>query len=596
VMLGGRGASPLAGQPGYEDFAAKFRGSSVHGGSGGSVVMRSGKGSEATLGMARGASSSLTALGMRGSFALKRDTSAPGFERAAGCLNAPVNVPTDGPLAKLWQQPPEIGSPEASASLDADSPGGSPFSGSRRGSFLRTVRSPKTPMPPPAEMEALFFEKQAALKKEMMARRAAKAMSPLSPAMSGSPTHSVTKVKTMTSARNVGFSGLSRSESLCSTSDPGTVRSAASRPHSPPRQLVEGPVRRRGGCLATEMGRRRSTVKMDKDDPELAMVVINAAIDEDPSVPHNWRNRSVMRIQTGDLEGALADIAVLKELEAMAEGDWMNSADIKLKKSDYHGVIEDCEHALKHNSYRAKAWLVSGRARLQTNDYEGAAKDLSEGLRLDPAEAQDWAHRAHARLRIGDNTGAFFDCNEAVRLDPRDPLGWFFRAEARINRKDHEGAIADCNKLIRLDEKFGPAFSHRSTAKLHLKDWDGVIEDATQAIKLDPKIATAWGNRGEAKHIKGDWKGAIVDCEKAMSLNQEYPRCMNYCAMSKLNKGFYTASAENARDAIQIEPDYQDARDVLRVALSSQRSVAAWGVPIVAQLREEGSGYVDDGQ
>mmetsp|Transcript_79372 Transcript_79372/g.250756 ORF Transcript_79372/g.250756 Transcript_79372/m.250756 type:complete len:598 (-) Transcript_79372:103-1896(-) len=492
---------------------------------------------------------------------LKKDRSAPGFEHAGRCLNAPIAPPSSGPLAGLLQQWDGT-SPKNTLQLASSlgsSPAGSPLA--------RTVRSPKQAQPPPAEIQALHPVKpvtppkvESALVSKGKATKRRPLRGPLD-AEASSPLLS----RSSSSSGGSFFSGGigDRVEEVLNI-----------KPSKPP-----------AGASITEC-KRRSNIVIKKNDPAVALMMCDAAILEDPTLPHNWRERSTARMRLGNLGGVLSDIAVIKRLGAMRESDWILSAEAKLKLGDYPGVVEDAAEALKITEYRSKSWLMSGRAKLMLRDFEGANKDLSEGLRLDPEEAQDWAHRAHARLRLGDNTGAYYDCNEAVRLDPGDPMGWFFRAEARINRKDFNGAIADCDRCLRLNSRFAAALSHRSTARLHLEDYDGVIQDCTEAIKQNPKIATAWGNRGEAKHMKGDLNGALADCEEAKRLNAEYARALYWCGKTKLDKGQYSMAIDDSKSAIFLEPDYQDPRDVLRVSQSSKRIVATWRVPYIEKLRE----------
>lgn len=535
-----------------------------------------------------GGSDGLSSLGLRGSFALKKDRSAPsGLERAAGCLNAPAALPTSGPLAAFLQPPQQqqqtpppasAGSETSALGVDVENPvdigGTSPYL-----QLHYKVRNPKIPHPPPAAVRpGQVFEQK---KPKKMASK----QSPTETGAGHSPT-SGHKSGRITRSSSIGTMCTVVSDLLSPMMSPsrGTTRFAIEE-HDLMSSLPTSRCQSRGGDQSSPSRRRRSTVKVKKESPKMAFVCATQEIEEDPTIPHGWRNRAAIRMQLGDVDGVLEDLAAIKALNEMIEKDWILSADCRMKKNDFVGVIEDSSEALRTSFFRAKSWLMRGRAKLMLEDWEGANKDLSEGLRFDPTEARDWAFRALARLRIGDDGGAFYDSREAVRLDPRDWMGFFFRAEARNNRKDYDGAIKDCDKCIRLNPRLAAAYSHRSTAKVHLKDWDGVLEDATMCIKIDPSLSTAWGNRGEAKYNKGDLNGAISDCKEATRLNELYPRAVHHSGKSKLEKGWYSDAAADAKEAINHEPNYQEARDVLRIALSSQRIISAWHVPILEKLR-----------
>jgi tetratricopeptide (TPR) repeat protein len=137
----------------------------------------------------------------------------------------------------------------------------------------------------------------------------------------------------------------------------------------------------------------------------------------------------------------------------------------------------------------------------------------------------------------------------------------------------------------RADELLRSAMSAAAHGK-----WDDAIAAAQQALVIRPDYRAAWDElRGllaakAAAHptAEGYWRealdalqsnnyaGCIDLARRALKLWPRYPKALNVLSVCSLNVGNYDDAVGSARQAIEIEPTFQPARDNLTLALAQK--------------------------
>jgi len=275
----------------------------------------------------------------------------------------------------------------------------------------------------------------------------------------------------------------------------------------------------------------------------------------------------------------------LTESTDKSETDLANRAAAKYEKREYAAAIEDCDEALNMNPLCLPALLTRARAKHYSDDFHGAIKDCTEYIRRDWRDPNVWSLRAMAKVGLYDSFSAIMDCNEAIKIDYQHAPAWSTRGDARNDREDHLGCVKDTNKALKLDPRLARTWSNRADARVSLEEHGKAVEDCTQALVLDPRLADAYGRRGEAKYFLGDLRGAIKDCTDATRLNKLDKDAFFYSAEAKFLSGDYSGAIESAEGALGVDPDYDEAEQVVHKAQQAQRNLQAWHVPLVSKHR-----------
>ncbi|KAM7428090.1 Tetratricopeptide repeat [Porites harrisoni] len=126
------------------------------------------------------------------------------------------------------------------------------------------------------------------------------------------------------------------------------------------------------------------------------------------------------------------------------------------------------------------------------------------------------------------------------------------RAKVLQAKKCHDGAIKELNKLIELAEK--------------IKNED----DLPKVL-----IARAWNDRGHLKYLQVDFYGAVADFSQAILLDNEFAVPFYNRGQIHYRMGRYKDAVEDLREAIRIDPSFEDAKIYLHQAIQDWNNTLA---------------------
>jgi tetratricopeptide (TPR) repeat protein len=122
--------------------------------------------------------------------------------------------------------------------------------------------------------------------------------------------------------------------------------------------------------------------------------------------------------------------------------------------------------------------------------------------------------------------------------------------------------------------------SFRASQKLFDRgDYDGALRELKRAIAASPGYVDAY-RRLAALHFKlGLYEQALNEIAQAMNIAGPSPRDLSNMALADYNLGRYADSAEAARSALRLDPNYDPAHFVLGVTLAIDKRTMAESVP-----------------
>ena len=134
------------------------------------------------------------------------------------------------------------------------------------------------------------------------------------------------------------------------------------------------------------------------------------------------------------------------------------------------------------------------------------------------------------------------------------------------NRKEYKEAIAIYGKILEFQPKpyvRGIVYIHRGMAYFAQGNLEAALEDFSATLSYDPKSVKAYYYRGVTYRTKGELNAALKDFSTCLEFDQYnaealYGRALVYRAM-----GNGESALADCRQALNVEPDHQDARTLL---------------------------------
>src|SRR5262245_6975286 len=122
--------------------------------------------------------------------------------------------------------------------------------------------------------------------------------------------------------------------------------------------------------------------------------------------------------------------------------------------------------------------------------------------------------------------------------------------------------------------------SFRASQKLFDRgDYDGAVRELRRAVAASPGYVDAY-RRLAALHFKlGIYEQALNEIDQAMNIAGPSARDLSTMALADYNLGRYADSAEAARSALRLDPNYDPAHFVLAVTLAIDKRTVAESVP-----------------
>jgi len=167
-------------------------------------------------------------------------------------------------------------------------------------------------------------------------------------------------------------------------------------------------------------------------------------------------------------------------------------------------------------------------------------------------------------LMRSDSTNALIHFQKAVEWDPYSAG---VRHELAIVLSQM-GRAQEAVKQLEAAVKLAPNdadFHYTLALALNEAGESGrVLPELEQAVKCDPQFARAWYNLGLARSAQGDDAGALAALVRAESADPSDPRPPYARATILARLGRNDEAQAAARRALEIQPDFNDARTLIR--------------------------------
>ncbi len=328
-------------------------------------------------------------------------------------------------------------------------------------------------------------------------------------------------------------------------------------------------------------------------DPEEAIRLLSATIEQEPS-RDDWRiERGVLRWGCGKSADARADWLAVREgapeeglarlwlgLEAMFgfEGGKLrfDEAGPHLERACHlpgpaAALARPALAAVRGDWSAARSGLASAsgweasllRAYVEERDPAGdrSRAEREYGAALSGGARLGWVHvnRATLRTDLGDLAGAFADAEAALRHPDLRHEALAARARVHALRGRAAAALRDLDEALAARPGSVVVLHNRGTLKLERGDAVGAVADFDEALRRAPENPRIRMNRGTARERLGDLAGAEEDMSVAV-------RASPTTAVLRFNRGNvrmarrdFAGAIEDYTEALRLDPNDHEA-------------------------------------
>ena len=226
-------------------------------------------------------------------------------------------------------------------------------------------------------------------------------------------------------------------------------------------------------------------------------------------------------------------------------------------------AVRSALQPLLDDSYRAVriavAWALCDTLNLNTR----AGRELVHMLDLNADQPTGRMQLAQFAMLRGDNPAAIRQMRKAIEWDPNSPPFHHDLAILLSTSGDAKGAVSALHEAIRLDPENA---EYQYKLALALNEL-GATAESTAALEktvlLDPSYARAWYNLGLARSGMNQPRVAIAALRKGETADPSDAAIPYARATIHARLGEKPQAAEAAARALQLRPDFQEARQLL---------------------------------
>lgn len=245
-----------------------------------------------------------------------------------------------------------------------------------------------------------------------------------------------------------------------------------------------------------------------------------------------------------------------------------NSAQIR-GTADAHILLANIEVA-RMNEVASR---TEGKAEDLRAEFEqalaGAVAQATRATQLEPDNMRAWStlagvYQAVVPLKIeGAYEAAKQSLDRAISIAPTTPELYLAAAQLEFARSNFAGAQEAVNRALVVKADYIDAIFLSAQIALNGKDTKGAIESVKAAQRFQPDNAVIAFELGLLEYGTGAWTNAITDFSRALEINPEYSNARYYLALA-FNSVGRTAEAIEAMEMVQkANPDNEEVKTIL---------------------------------
>ena len=336
---------------------------------------------------------------------------------------------------------------------------------------------------------------------------------------------------------------------------------------------------------------RLAEVEERSGRPDAALELAQAMIEQHPRVPGGYVLGSRLLRQQGRYEQARS---LVEEGRAQVDDERLElemlAVESGLRVLEPGQQIERARAILDSDPFLAPAWRVLGRGLEETGQWSEAAGAYTEGLQRVRGSAP--LHEALGRnllRRSHDLERAAFHLAEAMRLLPRAPLDLeLLRAEALAGAGQNEQAVEALRRVAESEAATAAGQQNRAIAWLRLGETDRARSELERLVASTPSAEGLATLSGVYLMLERE-QDAEQAAQESLAIDPT-PEAWNNLAILQARRGDTDSAVQGFRNALEIAPNYAEARLNLAYSLFEQSRAEEAAAQLVAARSASGLG------
>jgi tetratricopeptide (TPR) repeat protein len=205
----------------------------------------------------------------------------------------------------------------------------------------------------------------------------------------------------------------------------------------------------------------------------------------------------------------------------------------------------------------------------KSKDFDDALNTLQPLLTSSSADSKPFSLAAQIAEEKGDTPRAVEWLHTAILKDPSETANYLLFSTISFNHASYQVGIDLVNSGLRQSPEAAKLYLARGVLQVQLSNYDAAVADFEKAHALDPKLSFVEDAMGMMRSQQHDWAGSLAIFEREAAEHPQDP-LLQYLYAEALAHENGNDSKQNAakaiaavKKALELEPDYQPARDLL---------------------------------
>jgi serine/threonine protein kinase/lipoprotein NlpI len=274
-------------------------------------------------------------------------------------------------------------------------------------------------------------------------------------------------------------------------------------------------------------------------NPELAIALLDSALDQDPNLAEAVLLRAIRLGMIGKYEAMRRD--ALEAARLMPGGDAPDGvlATALYSLSRYDEAATAFDSAIKKNPDNVLWWYDRAVVRCYQHRFAEAVADADRAAQINPRYAFAYLARGKAYAGLGDRSAAMRDYDRAEKLDPRIADIYIERCLLNLLDMNYEAALSDADRAVVLQPNSADGYQRRTHAFLKMGRYADAIEQVNICLKLNGDDAVSHLLKGIVLHKAGDYAQALLSLNRAADLDPTDARNYRFRALNLIYLGRY---------------------------------------------------------
>jgi tetratricopeptide (TPR) repeat protein len=242
---------------------------------------------------------------------------------------------------------------------------------------------------------------------------------------------------------------------------------------------------------------------------------------------------------------------------------YQSVAQVLLQNNLAKGVEQLSRQMAQNPPLRPEFYTTLGDAWANNGETKKAANAYEQALRLHGGSLIALNGLARVQLQQGDTTRTRETLDRALHEAPLEPniLYQYGLLEAQSGK--HEEALARLQKALQINADLPEGYFNLANLLVQTGRAQEAEPVLAKALVVDPYDAAAYDLSGQVMAMKRDMAGALYNLQKAVHLRPGYPAYLYDYALALVQAGRYDEAKTQVQAAIQANPGYAEAREVL---------------------------------